>query len=1132
VTVIERATKRDWIGPLVFVVLGIIGAIVAKTFFFQAFPEASIDLKLSRADVAQRSEQWLRGRGFVPDPFRHVTVFDFDDEAKTYLERELGLEEANRVMASRVSIWRWRTRWIHPPAKEEFSVWFTTAGAFAGFEHLVEEEREGAKLSKDEAQRIAEVFLRAERGVDLARYELVTDQVDERPKRLDYVFTWQERDFRLRDARLRMSVTVLGDQVGGFREYLKIPEQWVRDYERLRSRNNLLQIIATVVYLILFIAAVVTIFRSRGRRTSLIAMLGLSGVIAALYMADFWNQFGLNTRIMPTNITYDVWTVLYLVGMLLLGLLVAFYVLCLAAAGEPLYREMQPGKVSLGHLFTFRGMRTKEFFFSTIVGYGMAAMHIGLVVLFYVVARRLGAWAPLDVNYNNAISTALPWLSPLSTSMFAASTEEFAFRLFAIPLLLKWTKNKWIAIVLPAFAWGFLHTAYPQQPAWIRGVEVGMIGVVAGWVFVRFGILATLVWHYTVDAVLIGMFLLRSENLGYKMAGAIVGDAVLLPLVIAGVFYLQTRGFLRDETILNGAPEAEDEFDVPEPVEPVVSPAPGELVPEAESAFPFLSPSTLVRLAIAAVLGIAALVAIDVPRVGDEIQIRAGAQRAEAIAVDHLQKRGVPVERYLRVTWLENDIGGSQADYLVERRGTRWTAKVYGSRVPAVFWRTRFFRPLEKEEYSVFVTPEGNLARVAHQLDEKAAGARLEKPQALARAQQFLIQNADRARVRLADYRLVEHQLEKRDARNDHTLVWEENQKLVGEAAHRITVAVRGDEPNGPLHTIKLPEEWQRLHTRPTLFTVMPVILIVLLVVAGVVLFARGVSNVRVRWRAHVWLGIVATLFQLAIFLVSIPELKQNMVTSVPWGTSMTIFVLGGILSSLFSGGAVTMLAAAIETLLTDRFGPLSFWPRTSAARGRALLEGLTAGAAAAVTVGGVRALIDWGKERVPSAVRGVSTGLPSFDASLSPSLAMVVRSLYGAMWQTLLLGGVAAVLLRLFRDRRALVAALIVGTALMVSGALDGTMFAKNWIAMLVSTSVMGAIVAALRTNVAAYLTMFFVISVVSRLGALLEHPGMRGPAIVALMVLGAIVAAVAVWGFVLRGRKGSEPAVAAWMR
>jgi len=46
-----------------------------------------------------------------------------------------------------------------------------------------------------------------------------------------------------------------------------------------------------------------------------------------------------------------------------------------------------------------------------------------------------------------------------------------------------------------------------------------MIGVLAGWVFLRFGIIATLVWHYTVDAVLMSLFLLRSGNIGFKIAG-------------------------------------------------------------------------------------------------------------------------------------------------------------------------------------------------------------------------------------------------------------------------------------------------------------------------------------------------------------------------------------------------------------------------------------------------------------------------------------------------------------------------------------------------------------------------------------------------------------------------------------
>jgi len=37
----------------------------------------------------------------------------------------------------------------------------------------------------------------------------------------------------------------------------------------------------------------------------------------------------------------------------------------------------------------------------------------------------------------------------------AATSEEFLFRLFAIPFLHKLTGSRFLAVVLPAFFWGF-----------------------------------------------------------------------------------------------------------------------------------------------------------------------------------------------------------------------------------------------------------------------------------------------------------------------------------------------------------------------------------------------------------------------------------------------------------------------------------------------------------------------------------------------------------------------------------------------------------------------------------------------------------------------------------------------------
>src|SRR5258708_31705561 len=69
----------------------------------------------------------------------------------------------------------------------------------------------------------------------------------------------------------------------------------------------------------------------------------------------------------------------------------------------------------------------------------------------------------------------------------------------------------------------------------------------------RWGIWATLIWHYTVDAFLISTSLLRSEGIYLRVSGAIVGGAALIPLGIAAISYLSRGGFETDPELLNSA---------------------------------------------------------------------------------------------------------------------------------------------------------------------------------------------------------------------------------------------------------------------------------------------------------------------------------------------------------------------------------------------------------------------------------------------------------------------------------------------------------------------------------------------------------------------------------------------------
>ena len=283
------------------------------------------------------------------------------------------------------------------------------------------------------------------------------------------------------------------------------------------------------------------------------AGLGLGAFLTVLFFIMTMNQWPLDRAAYDTNTPYSGFFLGQLGQAALLSVVSALLVVLAVVPGEPLYRVSQPGRLRLDVGLQFAGIRTKEFFTANVIGICLAAAHIGYITVFYIVSGKLGAWAPQDLSYTDVVSTWLPWVYPLTIGIYAATSEEFLFRLFAIPFLLRTTSSKFLAVVLPAFAWGFLHSNYPQEPAYIRGLEVGLIGIVAGLVMLRWGIWATLTWHYTVDAFLISTSLLRSEGIYLRVSGAIVGGAALIPLGIAAISYLSRGGFETDSDLLNSA---------------------------------------------------------------------------------------------------------------------------------------------------------------------------------------------------------------------------------------------------------------------------------------------------------------------------------------------------------------------------------------------------------------------------------------------------------------------------------------------------------------------------------------------------------------------------------------------------
>ena len=141
---------------------------------------------------------------------------------------EAGLERANELMGTRVRLWRWSYRWFRPRQKEEFRVDVTPRGELAGFRHEIEEEAARPAADAAMARGLAEEFLRQTMRRDPGSLDFLEATEAARPHRVDRSFTWQERDFNLNGATHRMEVTLLGNEVGGYRAvrpYLRLTPQ-------------------------------------------------------------------------------------------------------------------------------------------------------------------------------------------------------------------------------------------------------------------------------------------------------------------------------------------------------------------------------------------------------------------------------------------------------------------------------------------------------------------------------------------------------------------------------------------------------------------------------------------------------------------------------------------------------------------------------------------------------------------------------------------------------------------------------------------------------------------------------------------------------------------------------------------
>jgi membrane protease YdiL (CAAX protease family) len=894
-------------------VMGIVVAVAALSlaigvkYFWRAFPEASIEFRVNRADSEPIARKFLEATGAHLEGYRHAAIFNYDDSAKVYLERTQGLERMNSLTRGPIRLWHWSHRWFKPLQKEEYSVSVTPAADVVVFEHEIPEAAPGASLSAEEARGIAEKFVSDVMRRDLGGLEFVETETEKRPARSDHSFTWKQKNVELGDGSYRISVEVDGDQVAGYSEFVKVPEQWSRDYQKLRSHNISAQLVDQVFLLVLVAALVIVLFRRLRDRDVHVRTAVIFGMVAAvLFFLGQLNNFGLEEFGYQTTDSYSSFMGDYFLTSILGALGWGAAILILVAGSEPVYRQDFPALFSFRRYLSWKGLRTRSFFMANVVGIGMTFFFFAYQTLFYLAANKLGAWAPSDINYSDLLNTRIPWVWVLFMGFIPAVSEEMMFRAFAIPFLRKILRSLPVALVLAAFIWGFGHAGYPNQPFYIRGLEVGVGGIIIGFIMLRYGILATLVWHYSVDALYTAFLLLRSHNTYFMVSGGVTASMMLVPLLVAALAYWRTGTFAEEDSLTNAS-------------EGVSRPPSAAAVEKAPLPLAY-QPLETRRLVAAGILGavFVALAFVHVYHFGEGLEFRATRQDALRAAEGTLrEEHHVDPSTYRAVAVLRENMDPLAARYLLERRSVQETDRIYRQATRLAVWQVRFFRPLQKEEYWVFVDPQdGKSIGERHLLDENAPGPSLSPQEARALGEKTVEQQG----YSLAGFELQNSQATKRKERTDYELTWQAkagDPRNVGDAFYRMEVSIAGDQVAGFSRRFKLPEDWvrERAATGFTkiLLTANSVLLAVGLFGGLLILLIKRLKAGEIPWRRSAKVGGLLAALVFLLELNSLPLVFMQYSTSISWQTFWLYIAVSYFVAPLFYG-LLGWIAVALAT--------------------------------------------------------------------------------------------------------------------------------------------------------------------------------------------------------------------------
>ncbi len=448
----SHASAGVWTGRVqralpVLAIAGVLAFVLAGDFRSDAPP-----LVIDRAQAESAADAELRERGIVLGPeWKRMSATRFAaQDAGSWLWQKFVWREAGRDTYSRlIGTWLapplWEVRYARfdvgdvADRAEEWHVTVDGAGKVRQVRHSLPEARPGAKLSQEDARKLAQQEIRRRFDLDSAAMREVSAEQQDRPARVDWQFTYTDPRVDVgKGGEARAIVGISGDEITSVGRYVFVPEDWQRTEReragRLRIAKMGIGLLVLVIAVAALIAAIVAWSRGRFDRRAFWRTNLCVGVALAFGALNQWPA----TAMSLSTAEPFTWQVLLWAGGSALSL-VLFTLLIGLIAGVAAWaaRARTSSSASVKQLY-LRGVAAGLF----VAGVNALVAAMG--------TRDTPHW-PRSGDEN----AWLPWLSALA-SPFAAVFGGMAVTALMLYWLDRftngWQRHRWLTFVVLAFA--------------------------------------------------------------------------------------------------------------------------------------------------------------------------------------------------------------------------------------------------------------------------------------------------------------------------------------------------------------------------------------------------------------------------------------------------------------------------------------------------------------------------------------------------------------------------------------------------------------------------------------------------------------------------------------------------------